>query len=70
MDGQEKKAPEQNSEPASTQSTTSAKDQNGGYGKRPLWQWILLYLVVGGVLYYVIYLLFFASSKTGGSYGY
>lgn len=39
----------------------------GGYGKRPLWQWILLYLVVGGILYYLIYILFFSH---GYSYKY
>lgn len=26
-----------------------------GYGKRPLWQWVLIYLVVGGVIYGVVY---------------
>ena len=30
-----------------------------GYGKRPVWQWILLYVVVAAVVYFVIYLLFF-----------
>jgi hypothetical protein len=36
-----------------------------GYGKRPLWQWILIYLVVGGALYYGIYY-FFMGGKDGG----
>ncbi|HSX14713.1 MAG TPA: hypothetical protein VLE72_02275 [Candidatus Saccharimonadales bacterium] len=22
-----------------------------GYGKRPLWQWILIYVIIGGVIY-------------------
>ncbi len=37
--------------------------QNGGYGygKRPMWQWIVLYLVVGGLIYYAIYYFAFAS---------
>ena len=30
-----------------------------GYGKRPLWQWVLIYLIVGGVLYAAIYFLYF-----------
>lgn len=25
------------------------------YGKRPLWQWVLLYVIIGGILYAVIY---------------
>ncbi|MBI3573006.1 MAG: hypothetical protein HY092_02285 [Candidatus Kerfeldbacteria bacterium] len=36
-----------------------------GYGKRPLWQWIVIYLVVGGILYYGIY--YFAYAKKGAS---
>jgi len=35
-----------------------------GYGKRPLWQWILIYLVVGGIVYYGVY--YFAIAKKGG----
>lgn len=34
------------------------------YGKRPLWQWILIYVVVGGVIYALIYYVVFA--KKGG----
>ena len=44
-----------------------ATGYNKGYGKRPLWQWVLLYLVVGGALYYLAYLLFFAG-HTGKGY--
>lgn len=36
----------------------------GGYGKRPLWQWIVLYLVIGGIVYAGIY--YFFMSKDGG----
>ncbi len=35
-----------------------------GYGKRPLWQWVLLYVVVGGVVYAGIY--YFVLAKKGG----
>jgi hypothetical protein len=39
-----------------------------GYGKRPLWQWIVLYLVIGGIVYAAIY--YFVLSKNGGyNYG-
>lgn len=41
--------------------------QKNGYGKRPLWQWIVLYVVVGAIVYAVIYWLFFAQS---GGYSY
>lgn len=40
-----------------------------GYGKRPLWQWIAIYLVVGIIVYFLIYLLFFNSNGSmGGGY--
>lgn len=32
-----------------------SKRTSGGYGKRALWQWIVLYLIVGGFIYYAIY---------------
>lgn len=41
--------------------------QGYGYGKRPLWQWILLYIVIGGVLYALAYYFFFAN-KGGYTY--
>lgn len=33
-------------------------DDKKGYGKRPLWQWIVIYLIIGGIVYGVIYFLF------------
>ena len=38
-----------------------------GYGKHPWWQWLLIYLVVAGIVYAIVYFLFFAHS--GGSAG-
>ena len=35
-----------------------------GYGKRPLWQWVVLYLIVGAVAYGAIY--YFVIAKKGG----
>lgn len=35
-----------------------------GYGKRPLWQWILLYIVIGAIVYGLIY--YFVFAKKGG----
>jgi hypothetical protein len=38
------------------------------YGKRPLWQWIALYVIIGGIIYAAIYFLFL--NKSGGyNYG-
>jgi len=44
-----------------------------GYGKRPMWQWVVLYLVIAIVLYGLIYFIFFhhSTSSTGsGGFGY
>lgn len=38
------------------------------YGKRPLWHWILLYVVIGGLIYAGIYFAFL--HKGNGSYSY
>jgi hypothetical protein len=43
-----------------------ADEKKGGYGGRPRWQWWLLYIVVGAILYYVIYLLFFQHTGSAG----
>ncbi len=46
-----------------------------GYGKRPMWQWILIYAVVGGIVYFLIYYFVLApkggytNKSTGGNYG-
>ncbi|MBI2329823.1 cupredoxin domain-containing protein [Candidatus Daviesbacteria bacterium] len=37
---------------------------NNGYGKRPLWQWVIIYLLIGGIIYAGIYYFFLA--KKGG----
>jgi hypothetical protein len=35
------------------------------YGKRPVWQWVVIYLIVAIVVYGLAYLIFF--HKSGGS---
>ncbi len=40
-------------------------NENQGYGKRPLWQWLLLYLVIAGLAYAGFYYFFL---KKGSSY--
>ena len=47
------------------------KQPSKGYGKRPKWQWVLLYIVVAIVVYGIIYLLFIhKSGSSGGGYNY
>lgn len=45
-----------------------------GYGKRPMWQWVLIYLVAAVIVYGIIYLVFFnnggGSGGTGGGFTY
>jgi hypothetical protein len=41
-----------------------------GYGKRPVWQWIVIYLIVAVIVYGLVYLVFFHKSGGGGGYGY
>jgi magnesium-transporting ATPase (P-type) len=38
-----------------------------GYGKRPMWQWVVLYLIVAAIVYGLIYYFFF---RNGGGTGY
>lgn len=40
-----------------------------GYGKRPVWQWVLIYVVVAAVVYGAIYYMFMRDSG-GGTLGY
>ncbi len=43
-------------------------DYGNGYGKMSMWQWIALYLVIGGVVYGLIYYFMYAN-KNGNPYG-
>lgn len=36
-----------------------------GYGKRPLWQWVVIYLIIGAIVYGAIY--YFVIAKRGGT---
>lgn len=35
-----------------------------GYSKRPLWQWVVIYLIIGAIVYGLIY--YFVIAKRGG----
>lgn len=39
------------------------------YGRRPMWQWVLIYLLVGGLVYWLIYYFVFAKNGTGYNMG-
>lgn len=43
-------------------------NSTSGYRKRPMWQWVLIYAVVGGLIYAVVY--YFLFAKKGGGYTY
>ena len=41
----------------------NGNEKKGGYGKRPLWQWVVIYLIVGGLLYALVY--YFVLARPG-----
>lgn len=43
---------------------TAVENKTGGYGKRPMWQWVVIYVIIGVIVYGAIYYLFIA--KKGG----
>jgi len=48
----------------------SPEKQPKGYGKRPLWQWVVLYLIVGAVVYGLVYYFFFMPPSGSGGFSY
>lgn len=40
------------------------KEYGSGYGKRPLWQWVVIYVIIGAIVYGLIY--YVISAKNGG----
>jgi len=44
----------------------SSQPPSKGYGKRPVWQWVVIYVIVAAVVYGVIY--YFMKNKGGSSY--
>ena len=39
-------------------------EPTNSYGKRPIWQWVVIYLIVAVVVYGLIYLAFFNGSSS------
>ncbi|MEX2006636.1 MAG: hypothetical protein WD877_00445 [Candidatus Saccharimonadales bacterium] len=54
--------PEESSASKPTKAATS-------YGKRPMWQWVLLYVVLAIIVYGLIYYFFLRDSGTDGTGG-
>ncbi|MCR4324615.1 MAG: hypothetical protein NUV69_02925 [Candidatus Curtissbacteria bacterium] len=52
---------------ADEQTTTPEKK---GYGKRPLWQWVVIYLIIGGLVYAAVYYFFLSGSGAPSIPGY
>ena len=44
----------------------TAQNTSGGYNKRPLWQWLIIYVILGAIIYGVIY--YFFLNKSGYNY--
>ncbi len=40
--------------------------KNYSYGKRPLWQWVVFYIIVGGIIYALLY---YSGIIRQGNYG-
>ena len=47
---------------------TPSPPAKSGYGKRPVWQWVVIYLVIAIVVYGIIYFAFI--HKSGSTSGY
>ena len=52
------------------QKTPESPKSKKGYGKKPMWQWIVIYIVVAIVVYAIIYFAFIHKSGTSGTSGY
>jgi hypothetical protein len=40
-------------------------NQPGGYKKRPIWQWVVLYVIIAAIVYALIYMLFMGNDSAG-----
>lgn len=44
----------------------SPQKSSKGYGKRSIWQWVVIYLIAAVIVYGLIYYIFIRHSGTGG----
>jgi hypothetical protein len=49
------------------QDSPTSTPPSKGYGKRPKWQWLVIYLVVAVIVYGLVYLLFMRGDDGGSS---
>lgn len=38
------------------------------YNRKPLWYWLVLYLIIGLIVYIAVYFLFFRNRQTNSTY--
>lgn len=52
--------------------STKSLSKKSGYAKRPLWHWVALYLIIGGILYLMVYYFLLKGNGYGSNmnYGY
>ncbi len=48
------------------QGTEPEQKPTKGYGKRPIWQWVVLYFIIAVIVYGLIYVIFFRGGGGGG----
>lgn len=41
----------------------TVQNANGGYNKRPLWQWLVIYVILGAIIYGAIYYFFLSKNN-------
>lgn len=41
----------------------TVQNTSGGYNKRPLWQWILIYIILGAIIYGAVYYFFLGKNN-------
>jgi len=57
-------------EPQDSRPPEPTQRPSKGHGKRPVWQWALIYVVVAIIVYGLIYLLFIRKTGSTGTGGY
>ncbi|HSW85461.1 MAG TPA: hypothetical protein VLF79_02515 [Candidatus Saccharimonadales bacterium] len=57
--------PAENQQPTDQKPVETKKSK--GYGKRPVWQWVVIYLIVAVIAYGIIYLVFIKGNGSTSS---